>query len=230
MIVVKLGGSVITYKKEGSPALRKDLVRELLRVLSSRDVILVHGAGSYALPATGCKTKRCIFSILRRMQVKMAKDLLDLSPEDVFYLDAGSLVREAKDRIVLDTRAVKEVMESGYIPLLGASIAVKKTPFILSGDDVALSLASSFNTTTLFLTDVDGVLGADGRFIDELRSLEDFQDLGALEYDTTGGMGEKIRKIFLYGVKSFIMNGLRPDQVKEFLEGKKVRGTWVIPG
>ena len=52
LILMKLGGSVITNKKSQTPKCRRENITRIAEIISksNKKIIIVHGAGSYAHP------------------------------------------------------------------------------------------------------------------------------------------------------------------------------------
>ena len=52
IVLVKLGGSLITEKKSQTPKIRESNIKKISEIISkiNKNIILVHGAGSYAHP------------------------------------------------------------------------------------------------------------------------------------------------------------------------------------
>ncbi len=234
MIVVKLGGSVITKKREGVPELREEVLRRLAEILSRFDVVIVHGAGSFVVPALRYRDNPREFLLrLRSAQLRLnhlvTEVLLDYMP--VYYVDGNSLMEGGS----LSPQRIKEwvsaVREGGLVPLSSATLSFdpERGPSIVSGDDVALAIGKAFRSRVLFLTGVPGVLDSSGRVLREVRGVEGIVDLGSKDFDPSGAMVSKVKKILQYGVKSFIASGFDVENVEAFLEGKEARGTWVIP-
>ena len=52
IVLVKLGGSLLTEKKSQTPKIRESNIKKISEIISkiNKNIILVHGAGSYAHP------------------------------------------------------------------------------------------------------------------------------------------------------------------------------------
>jgi isopentenyl phosphate kinase len=74
-----------------------------------------------------------------------------------------------------------------------------------------------------FCTSEPGVLDENGEVVDEIDSLEEFHEHGTEGIDVSGGMRNKLEKIFEYGIDARIFG---KEDLENFLEGGEV-GTLV---
>ncbi|MBI2610830.1 hypothetical protein HYW60_02765 [Candidatus Kaiserbacteria bacterium] len=182
LIIVKLGGSVITAKKSGKPMLRTRLVTRLVEELSHwhasastrkhARLILLHGAGSFGHPLA--HRYRLWNSVLEpdiligvghaalsmRELGNRLSDILLTAGIPVVPLQTSSLVRQVKGKVVFGGHALVEtILAHGGVPLLGGDVVLGgRRSAIASADALAAALAAHFRAKRiLFATDVDGV-------------------------------------------------------------------------
>lgn len=153
--------------------------------------------------------------------------LLECRIEDPAMGYAGKIVR-------VNPRALEAVLEAGFIPLIappGARAPEEKTPIPyinINGDDIAGELAAALGAeTVIFLTDIDGIHGADGRVIPLLTR----QEVTALIASGVirGGMIPKAKGALAALAKSptvRIVDGRAPHALLAAVERKRV-GTFI---
>ncbi len=88
-----------------------------------------------------------------------------------------------------------ELIERGVIPILYGDVVASDEGFsIISGDDIMLDLGSKLRpSASIFLTDVPGILDADGNVIKQLTNASVVNERGTRYIDVTGGLMRKIR-------------------------------------
>lgn len=214
--VLKLGGSVITCREVPyCPDLKviRRIIREAIPFVEG--LVIIHGGGSFGHfeASMGVAERRTLVSAA-------VQELNSLLLRELYA--AGIKAFPIPGRYYNKDELLK-VLREGLTPLIYGDVSAEGV--IISGDDLTLRIAKSFSLTALFSTDVDGVL-IHGRPVPEISSLEDVIFEGPHGYNVTGGMEEKIRKIFRYGVNSMIFNGKRGGNVYNALKGERV-GTFV---
>jgi len=180
LIITKIGGSVITYKKSPTPKPKLDEIQRISKEIAEAykrmesGLIIVHGAGSFGHPivketsiAKGIRNKKQLvdFAKTQRLQNELnsmyvTKGLINNDlPAIPCQASAHAIMRNRK-LFKMDTQAIKGFIDIGLIPVLYGVPAydVKQHCSILSGDDIALYLAVELNAKQIiFGTDVDGV-------------------------------------------------------------------------
>ncbi len=209
--VIKLGGSLITDKNRPY-TIRKDVVAEAASTLSEahhRDIrlVVIHGGGSfghYEVEAIE-KEKGLLFSSdAPRIQASM----LRLAIEIVGSLLARGVPASLHPPHTLCARwpsncwlqpIIRDV-EIGLVPVTygDALPGGDDNVVIVSGDDLALSIASLLGTGTclVFAMDKGGVLGEDGRVLPIIRPGSRIARLEGENYDVTGGIERKLAAAF----------------------------------
>lgn len=107
---------------------------------------------------------------------------------------------------------------------------------VVSGDDIAVEIVRLWDPDKIIMTtDVDGVYYADPRIdktaklIKRLRGDEKVEFSDGRKMDVTGTMKGKVSKLLTTQMKSQIINGLVPDNVKSALLGDESIGTLILP-
>lgn len=242
-IVVKLGGSVITYK-DRPRALRSKALDDLSKVLASHQSrkIIVHGGGSfghyYAKKAgisTECKpvndlediylTRKSMFDLNQKIVQSLSSSGIIPYVVTPYFVGKGST--SMKSLIVdLLNRSLTPVLFGDVIPCDGGFK-------ILSGDDIAYSVCSMVKPIRMiFCMDVDGVYSSpkmEGTVVSELDSRVVKNFVGySKRFDVTGGITRKLKiasKISKLGTDVFFVNGLKPNAVLKALNGVRGMGT-----
>jgi len=244
-VVIKLGGSVITYK-DRPMTFRGEAVDGLSKVLSAHPSrkIIVHGGGSFghyfakkAGLSTECKpaerlkdvflTRRSMFDLNRLVVGCLSENGLypyTISPYPL--LNSHSSMRSFL-RLLLDR---------GLVPLLFGDVVPCRGGFkILSGDDISYHICSIIKPSRMiFCMDVDGIYPSpkiEGEAIRELdvEVLEKVVGCGG-GFDVTGGIARKLKvasKISKLGTDVFFVNGLKPDCLFKALNGIHDVGTYM---
>ena len=254
MIVVKLGGSVITDKRtEGK--IRKRIIDRLIWEIkkSGEKFSIVHGAGSFGhIPAEryqlhrGLKEKSQLEGFhlthhsVRLLNSEVMKVLLKHHIPSVSISPLCFI--EMRDRRIesIDLSKFDKALSMGLTPVsFGDVVFDSKRGFsICSGDDIVLHLALHFKPDkVVFIMDEDGIFDRDPKKYRNAKFLKDVRvdDLPSAEkssyIDVTGGMRKKIdiiKRIANNGVDVFVVNGNKIGRVYGVLTGKKVKRTRVI--
>ncbi|MEJ5256940.1 MAG: glutamate 5-kinase [Fervidobacterium sp.] len=125
----------------------------------------------------------------------------------------------------------------GVIPIVNENDTVSVDEIKLGDNDTLSAMFSvCWNADYLFLmTSVDGVIGSDGRVLDEYHIGSKEPVLANLEKTShgTGGIATKINAAKIAaesGVESYIINGRRLECVKEVLAGKRCGTHFSVSG
>ncbi len=247
MIILKLGGSVVTDKSVPF-SVREEVVRRLALEIKETglEVVVVHGGGSFGHPVAseyglqnGLSDKDQLIGVAK---TRLAMADLNRQIVDIFvssYLPAVSIQTSAvfecdNKRISTScTDMVKDFLKLGIVPVLYGDVVIDKTlgVCILSGDQIVTYLARDMGAEKVVLaTNVDGVLNREGQVIEKINS----ENASALrftdssEVDVTGGMKGKVEELLKLtdeGVSAIVVNALKAENVKNALLGKSVKGT-----
>jgi isopentenyl phosphate kinase len=247
MIILKLGGSVVTDKSVPS-SLRESVVRRLAQEIKEAgvEVVVVHGGGSFGHPVASeyglqnglsdegqiigvAKTRTAMEDLNRRIvELFVSEDVPAVSVQT-------SAVFKCEHKRILSAyiESIKDFLGFGMVPVLYGDV-VPDTALgvcILSGDQIVTYLARTMGVGKVVLaTNVSGVLDRNGHVIDKINnenvSLIEYTE--AVEDDVTGGMKGKVEELLNLtgvGVSAIVVNALEAGIVKNALLGKSVKGT-----
>jgi len=223
LIILKLGGSVITDKHSDVPKVDFSNLNRLADEIAKvrpRELIFMHGAGSYGHVivkksgiGSGIKTKEQVlaFAETQRLQNELdsivCKALIDRGVPAI-PVQASSMAVMDKGRLVkMDTDAIAGMLETGLVPVLYGVPAYDKDQkcSILSADQIAPYLALKLGAKKIIHgTNVDGVFtgdpnkNPDAKLIPEITS-KNFDEVrkwltGSTAIDVTGGMFGKVKE------------------------------------
>lgn len=255
-IVLKLGGSIITKKLSSRPRLRKKIIRQLakeLKIFIQRfpeiKIILLHGAGSFGhplvyrhklleRPLTGPRLLGFAKTVcsMRHMANLLAETFWN-AELPVLPLQASAVLNEKNNAMALfDIHHLKQVVNTGFIPLLGGDMGLtkKNRAVVVSADRLAVVLAEAFSVSKIiFTTDVNGVfdkfpISKDAKPLPslsrkEIKSMLRKMDGRKTHYDITGSMVGKLRTtLILKNKEVIIFNGLKYGNLTKALTGESV--------
>jgi isopentenyl phosphate kinase len=255
MMLVKLGGSVITDKMSYR-ALREETVRRLAQEIadSKQTVMVVHGAGSFGHVIAakhqlqkGYRHDSQIPGMARVMEDVRTLNLAVISALDDAGVPAVSLPPSAVTELAngklasIDLSIFRRYLALGIAPVTFGDVALdRERRFgICSGDQLMEALAKEFAPQRIiFCADVDGVFTEDPNCDPQAELIEvvDRRVLDALPRtqrcaDVTGSIFAKIEtmlRITAYGGEAIVINGLRPGRLAAALRGEKVIGSKVV--
>jgi len=241
LIVVKLGGSLITNKDKPLSANIRNIrlaSRELSKALSSIGklrLFLIHGGGSFghyyakkfslgtnqiksASPEGLSRTAAAMIQLHSIVLEELCSAGVysgTILPIELFRgTREMSIAKSGVDRIL-------SVFENGLLPItFGYVNLVGDSSFIISGDKIAIAVARKFAVEkTIFLTDVDGVYPSSdlrGPIIRKLVSSKSSIESSVRHYDVTGGIKSKISvgfELSKLGSDVFFLNGSKPNRL-----------------
>ena len=242
MILIKLGGSIITNKEKPlSP--RKKTIDNLTKSLRkiSEPIIIVHGGGSYGhywSVKYDMHTKEKKYdlrgvAIIKNSMIELNKIILDsllknkLSP---YCLPPTDFMTGNKP-IVKKVKEIEKIAKSGMIPVtFGDALwfGQKKT-YILSGDKIMTHLAKILRPRlSIFALNEDGLYSdlKSKKLIYELKGERPL--ISENRMDVTGGMTRKVEeasKIAKMGMNVFFVNGNKPERIVRAVKNRKLEGT-----
>lgn len=183
LIILKLGGSVITDRKSETPRVYYENLNRIAKEISESyssgkfQLILVHGAGSYGHQIVkrtginkGIKTKEqtVAFAETQRLQNVLncivTKALIENGTPAIPCQASANVVMKGGRITKFDLTAVKGFLKTGLIPVLYGVPAYDKVQgcSILSGDQIAPFVAKKLKANKIIhATDVDGIYTAD---------------------------------------------------------------------
>ncbi|NJE84922.1 isopentenyl phosphate kinase family protein [Thermococcus sp. CX2] len=258
MIIVKLGGSVISDKnveKSFHEDVVSQIASEIAQFYPKEDFIIVHGGGSYGHPLAkeynlregiepNPESKRIGFSRTHQAMLELNGKIIEVflerglpafsvSTSSVFITENGSVAYG-------DVEVLKRLIELKLIPVLFGDVAVdlEKGIDILSGDQIITYLAKMLRPSkVIFLMDVDGIYDGkpgEGGLIWELKAGEIDRLIerlsGSAGIDVTGGIANKLReaKEIAQFSEVWFVNGKVPGRLSGAIIGGGT-GTKIMP-
>lgn len=257
MILVKLGGSVITDKTR-LRAFKKESVTRLAGEISraGKRVIIVHGAGSFGhfiahtyklhhgyvgdeqlagFSKVMCDVRDLNLRVMRVME-REGLNPASIPPSACAELDGGRLVR-------LDLDLFERYASIGATPVTFGDVCLDRSRRfgICSGDQLMERLAEHFRPEkVIFCADVDGIFSSDPAADPKARLMSEV-DRSVLEalpremryVDVTGSIFGKIEcmlRMACHSGECLVINGNAPGRLESALRGRKVKGSRIVGG
>ena len=211
MILIKLGGSIITNKEKPLSARRKTIDNILKNLKKIHEpIIIVHGGGSYGH----------YWSVKYDMHTKEKKyDLRGVS------IIKNSMIELNK------IREVEKIAKSGLIPVTYGDalwFGQNKT-YILSGDKIMTHFAKILKPRLcIFALNENGLYSdlKSKKLIYELKGEHPL--ISKNKMDVTGGMTRKVEEalnISKMGINVFFVNGNKSERIVKAVKNRKFEGT-----
>ncbi len=231
--ILKLGGSIITNKKEPFSIKWENIERIAKEIKDYKGkLIIIHGGGSFGHPVAKKhinNLKGGFWEIQRAMRRlnNIIINTLNFNNIPAVSIQPSSFAYIKNNKLYFDISAIKLFLDNGFIPVAHGDIIIGDRIKILSGDEIATYLAKELNGEILFATNVDGV------YINNevIEKIDNKNYLNIIEYlsgsdgiDITGGMRYKIETLKKYKLKAIIFNGNKEGNIKNALFGN-VKGT-----
>jgi len=255
MILIKIGGSVITQKNEPFTPNLKNLyavARTIAEYWSngvSKTMCIIHGGGSFAHVVASqyiyrtTLNRRGISLITwsaRKLNDRVVESLIDFDLP-AFPLQTSSLFFVSGGKPKMHTRVVREILNGTWIPVLYGDIVVGDGEAqILSGEEIIEALSEEFDIEKIIVcTDTSGVLvdkNKPEKGIFKSINPQNIQSvmkiLGASSgIDVTGGMKQKVETLYRIatrkGISSVIIDGTDPKTLSNCLNNQNVVGTFI---
>ncbi len=252
MILIKLGGSVITGKAEYR-TFNKETVARLASEISKsgKQVVIVHGAGSFGhivakehsiqdgyrddsqIPAAAR-----VMADTRELSAMVVEELLaagipavSVAPGSCFVLDGGKLVIENEEPI-------RRLLDLGIMPVMFGDVCTdRKTRFsIVSGDQIMERLCDMLEPEeVVFVSDIDGLYDRNPNLDRKARmigcvtkeTLAEVDSQSSVD-DVTGGIRGKMEAMLRMTSKDrrcVLVNGNAPGRLLSLLKGETVTCT-----
>lgn len=248
MILVKIGGSVIT-DKSGFEAPKPKALAAVATVLSAflkahpgEQLAVVHGAGSFGHPhVVKYKLQNGAPTPAQRKGVEMTQKAVErLNTHVVAALNrAGLAAKPLLSRSIAISRAgrlerlvlssIVEMLNAGIVPVLpGDVVPDGEWGFsVLSGDQLVAQLGRQAKRIVV-ITNTDGIL-KNGQTVQRIKKTDIDSVLGFVgaseSTDVTGGMRGKLLEMLSIGQPVSIISSADPKNLMAALEGKRCRGT-----
>lgn len=242
MILIKLGGSIITNKEKPLSPRRKtiDKIAKSLRKIGE-PIIIVHGGGSYGhywsvkydMHTQPRKYDIRGVSIVKNSMIDLNKIILNslvknrLTP----YCLPPTDFMSGNKPIIKKVKEIEKISKSGLIPVtFGDALwfGQNKT-YILSGDKIMTYLSKILRPRlSIFVLNEDGLYSdlKTKKLIKELKG--ESPKISENKMDVTGGMTRKVEeasKIAKMGLDVFFVNGNKSDRIVQAVKNKKFEGT-----
>ncbi len=243
VVVVKLGGSVVSDKKVAF-SYRERVVRALGKAMASSrlPIVVVHGGGSFghtvakehglssakSSPSTkGVSETR---EAMLRLDAKVCASLSAAGMHPYPFSPFTLLDREEGGRSFIG-----RLITAGATPVTFGDVVHDGKGFrILSGDTICVELADLLGAARCVMSvDVDGLLDERGEVIKVLgENSTKFSPLrkGSRKSDATGGISLKVREAMRMassGTEVRLVSGLRPAEFSKALRGVEFHGTTI---
>ncbi|PSN97881.1 hypothetical protein B9Q11_03235 [Candidatus Marsarchaeota G2 archaeon ECH_B_SAG-F08] len=245
VVVVKLGGSVITYKHKSARGVNThNLERVIAEMAETRkNLVVIHGGGSFG------------HSVALKNKVQFGKPISNnkgASETMLSMLELNKVVLEEMLKngfapisfpphsFVLDKRIKKpfwqifeRAISEGFTPVTYGDVVLdQKTGFtIISGDQLASQLAIQLKAETLiFATAVDGVY-KDYKSKNLIEVVDQYTNFKSITKDATGGIKNKVEQALLAakaGVNTLILNATKPGLLKKAILNEEVKCSKIV--
>jgi isopentenyl phosphate kinase len=245
LTIVKLGGSLITYKDKPL-TINLQAIDVISNALSKSDnpLILVHGGGSfghyfadrYGLTTKPSKVSAEGVSKIRESMLELNLKVLDclnkhgINPYPLPPSNFVELSIKAKRKLFLS------LIDYGLTPVTYGDVLMEPKGFyVLSGDEITRMLSEALRPArVIFLLSIDGIfknLNQPNSLIKELKP----EDLARIQFknigmDVTGGMALKLKeaiRIAKNGIEVMFINGTDKERICRALKGEFSIGTLI---
>jgi len=242
MLLIKLGGSIITNKEKPFSPRRKtidNVIRSLKKI--HEPMVVVHGGGSFGhywsvkfdMHTKPAKYDMKGISAVKNSMVELNKIILQsffnnkLNP---YSLPPTDFVSGNKP-ILKKIKEIKKIAQSNLIPITygDALWYGEKKSYILSGDVIMTMIAKVLRPRlSIFVLNVDGLYSdiKKKKLIYEIKDEQPF--FSKPTTDVTGGMKRKVQeasKISKNGLKVFFVNGNKSERIINAVKRNKFEGT-----
>ncbi|MFN4132979.1 MAG: isopentenyl phosphate kinase [Candidatus Hadarchaeales archaeon] len=254
LLILKLGGSVITDKSRDFAPRINVIKRLALEIAESKyPLVVVHGGGSFGHPLAakyrlfeGLRSRKQLlgFALTHQAMVDLNSIVVEalmaakvpavpVQPSACFLVSGGKILSA-------ELSVIKKMIEIGLTPVLYGDVVpdLATGASILSGDEISTYLAKKLGAQRIiFGADVDGVYTEDpkrGGAPVLLRKISR-DDWSRISFsrdrrvkDVTGGMRRKVEellKLAKFGIEAEIANANRPGVIRRLLKGEKGIGT-----
>jgi len=256
VVIVKLGGSVITRKREVErirPKVLARLAREVVGV-TERRVVLLHGAGSFGHPgakrfglavppgegSSAAERRRgaaIVAAEVRRLHLAVVRELVRAGGSPASVPMATHARNRGGELVWLDPAPVKAAVEAGFLPVSFGDVIPDEMwgSSILSADTIAVALVPALGAErVVFVADVEGILeGPAGRRKSVVHDVtpDTVAALRAPEgaRDVTGGIRGKataMLAIAAAGADAGLISGLADGALSRAIRGGTEYGSW----
>ena len=245
LILIKLGGSVITFKEKPLAA-NFEAIRSISYALASikTPIILIHGGGSfghywsvkYNMHSKPDQYNSHGISIVHESMIALNQIIVNsmikvgMNP----YTIMPSMFIYRYKPITKKIKELKSIVESSIIPItFGDVIYLENKMYSILSGDALMSLLSKFlrPSKVIFTLNVDGIYKdmKNREIVKELKNNNSVRFSKVIQ-DVTGGMRRKVTealKISDIGIDVMMVNGLKPERIINAITGIGFEGTLV---
>ena len=256
LVIVKLGGSVITRKRELERLRPKLLARLAREVAASTDhrVVLLHGAGSFGHPgaqrfglarppegsnlaARRARGAAIVASEVRRLHTEVLRALIRAGAAPASVPMATHARNRSGALVALDGAPFEEALGRAMLPVSFGDVVPDEVwgSSILSADTIATELVPRLHPKrVIFVSDVPGILdrtaGPPPTTLPEVtEAVVASLRPGPGTPDVTGGIrakAEAMLAIARMGADAGLISGLTDGALSRAIRGETVYGSW----
>jgi isopentenyl phosphate kinase len=225
LIVVKIGGSVITDKTGGSLEVNEGNLKRLCREIAEAKnrlkcrLLLVHGAGPFGHVLAeryrlhegvkGAESLRGMcetHASMARLNSAVVEELIKAGLNAISFQPSASGLLENRKLVSMELKAMKKMLALDLVPVGYGDVLldVKTGINILSGDHLAPYLAVKLKASRIVIaTDVSGIYNGDPKknknasLVREINkgNVDQIEISGSQGVDVTGGMKRKVMEL-----------------------------------
>jgi isopentenyl phosphate kinase len=242
MILIKLGGSIITNKQKPLTA-RISTIKQIASHLRKikEPFVVVHGGGSfghywsvkYDMHTKPDRYNAKGVAVVKNSMVQLNRLVLDSLLESSLksYCLPPSDFMFGNKPILKKVLEIPRIAKTGLVPVSYGDVMWfgKNKFYILSGDRIIGILAKILKPRlAIFVTNVDGVF-TDMKTRTLIQEIKRERPVTSdVEMDVTGGMNRKIKEAMIIskeGTEVFFVNGNKPERIVNAINGKGFEGT-----
>lgn len=234
MIILKIGGSVVTEKDRRATVDQAAMERVSQLVGEGPgDIVVVHGGGSFGHPVAaeygvsdraGTRDAGVIRDIHEAMKRLNERIINSFAQHELSVLPVHPLSFAARDRagsLRIADHAVRCMVDEGFVPVTHGDVIVHEGAgaTIVSGDELVVALARALGAQRVGMcTSVPGVLDEDDEVIRRVESFDQVAHVlvGSTAADVTGSMAGKVQALLELDLPAWIF-GI--DGLGSFLAG-----------
>jgi isopentenyl phosphate kinase len=244
LILIKLGGSVITFKEKPLTA-NFEAINNISRILASLKIplIIVHGGGSfghylsikYNMHARPDQYDPHGISAVHESMIALNQVIVNSMIKEGMnpYAIMPSNFTFAHKPIAKKIKELQSFAEDSIIPItFGDIVHIKnRTYSIISGDALMSILSKTLRPSkVIFTLNVDGIYKDMNKkeVLKELDNINNSISFSKVVQDVTGGMRRKVTealKICGSGMDVFMINGLKPERIANAITDTDFEGT-----
>lgn len=185
-------------------------------------------------------------NVMTKLNNKVLEEFLHREISAISIDPSSIFIKDPKKGIDFNPEVVKLTLDLGIIPILYGDIILSRDGnfSILSGDTIILKLCENLEefeiSKVIFAMEIDGLYVKDSE-TNEIKlattiSHEQIESIALAnlkgKIDITGGIRKKlenIKKIIDLGIPVQLISGLKENNIKNALNGKKVKATYFKP-